>query len=100
MSGSEASAAKARRNVVVTAAIAGLAGLLFGYDTGIIARLGDFEDEAVDDDLAVAIATVLEHRRIRRGAATSDRGSASDNGPHGAVESAWARAARTGILHS
>jgi SP family galactose:H+ symporter-like MFS transporter len=37
VSGSEASAAKARRNVVVTAAIAGLAGLLFGYDTGIIA---------------------------------------------------------------
>lgn len=31
------SAAKARRNVIVTAAIAGLAGLLFGYDTGIIA---------------------------------------------------------------
>ncbi|MGB0121618.1 MAG: sugar porter family MFS transporter [Solirubrobacterales bacterium] len=35
--GSEVSAAKAKRNVVVTAAIAGLAGLLFGYDTGIIA---------------------------------------------------------------
>ncbi|MBK5111805.1 MAG: sugar porter family MFS transporter [Thermoleophilia bacterium] len=34
---SEASAARARRHVVVTAAIAGLAGLLFGYDTGIIA---------------------------------------------------------------
>lgn len=37
MSGSEASAAQAKRNVTVTAAIAGLAGLLFGYDTGIIA---------------------------------------------------------------
>jgi len=35
--GSEVSAAKARRNVIITAAIAGLAGLLFGYDTGIIA---------------------------------------------------------------
>ena len=30
-------AAHARRNVIITAAIAGLAGLLFGYDTGIIA---------------------------------------------------------------
>src|SRR4249920_3674807 len=28
---------RARRNVVMTAAIAGLGGLLFGYDTGIIA---------------------------------------------------------------
>lgn len=37
MTGSEASAAHARRNVTITAAIAGLAGLLFGYDTGIIA---------------------------------------------------------------
>ena len=36
-SGSEASARRARRNVVLTAAIAGLGGLLFGYDTGIIA---------------------------------------------------------------
>ena len=35
--GSEASVKAARRNVTVTAAIAGLAGLLFGYDTGIIA---------------------------------------------------------------
>jgi len=35
--GSDASARRARRNVVLTAAIAGLGGLLFGYDTGIIA---------------------------------------------------------------
>src|ERR1700760_2192713 len=35
--GTEASARRARRNVVLTAAIAGLGGLLFGYDTGIIA---------------------------------------------------------------
>ncbi len=35
--GSAASARRARRNVVLTAAIAGLGGLLFGYDTGIIA---------------------------------------------------------------
>jgi sugar porter (SP) family MFS transporter len=31
------SAARVRRNVAITAAIAGLGGLLFGYDTGIIA---------------------------------------------------------------
>jgi sugar porter (SP) family MFS transporter len=37
MDGSEESARRARRNVVLTAAIAGLGGLLFGYDTGIIA---------------------------------------------------------------
>jgi SP family galactose:H+ symporter-like MFS transporter len=35
--GDEASARRARRNVILTAAIAGLGGLLFGYDTGIIA---------------------------------------------------------------
>ena len=37
VSGSEVTAAQAKRNVTITAAIAGLAGLLFGYDTGIIA---------------------------------------------------------------
>src|SRR3982751_5201754 len=35
--GSAESAKRAQRNVVLTAAIAGLGGLLFGYDTGIIA---------------------------------------------------------------
>jgi len=57
MNGSEASARRARRNVVLTAAIAGLGGLLFGYDTGIIASallfikvdfaLGSFEQGLV-----------------------------------------------------
>ena len=37
MEESTASASHAKRNVYVTAAIAGFAGLLFGYDTGIIA---------------------------------------------------------------
>jgi SP family galactose:H+ symporter-like MFS transporter len=35
--GEDGSVAQARRNVTITAAIAGLAGLLFGYDTGIVA---------------------------------------------------------------
>src|SRR4029077_10528803 len=35
--GLEASRRRALRNVVLTAAIAGLGGLLFGYDTGVLA---------------------------------------------------------------
>src|SRR6476620_7521629 len=35
--GDDAGARRARRNVILTAAIAGLGGLLFGYNTGIIA---------------------------------------------------------------
>jgi hypothetical protein len=46
--GLEASRRRARRNVVLTAAVAGLGGLLFGYDTGVIAGAllfikGDFD---------------------------------------------------------
>jgi len=40
--GLEASRRTARRNVVLTAALAGLVGLLFGYDTGVIAVIGLF----------------------------------------------------------
>src|SRR5690348_2439445 len=61
--GSEASARRARRNVVLTAAIAGLGGLLFGYDTGIIASAllfikGDFDLGSFAQGLVVAAVPI------------------------------------------
>ena len=61
--GSEASARRARRNVVLTAAIAGLGGLLFGYDTGVIAGAllfikGDFGLGSFAQGLVVAAVPI------------------------------------------
>ncbi|MGB2850703.1 MAG: MFS transporter, partial [Solirubrobacterales bacterium] len=67
MAGSEViSVQTARRNVVLTAAIAGLGGLLFGYDTGIIASamlfirtefgLGSFEQGLVVSAVPIGAA--------------------------------------------
>ncbi len=61
--GSEASARRARRNVVLTAAIAGLGGLLFGYDTGVIAGAllfikGDFALGSFAQGLVVAAVPI------------------------------------------
>ncbi|MDQ2630791.1 MAG: sugar porter family MFS transporter [Actinomycetota bacterium] len=63
MEGSEASARRARRNVVLTAAIAGLGGLLFGYDTGVIAGAllfikTDFELGSFAQGLVVAAVPI------------------------------------------
>ena len=61
--GSEESARRARRNVVLTAAIAGLGGLLFGYDTGVIAGAllsfkGDFHLGSFAQGLVVAAVPI------------------------------------------
>jgi MFS transporter, SP family, galactose:H+ symporter len=61
--GSDASARRARRNVVLTAAIAGLGGLLFGYDTGVIAGAllfikTDFDLGAFAQGLVVAAVPI------------------------------------------
>jgi sugar porter (SP) family MFS transporter len=63
MKGSEASARRARRNVILTAAIAGLGGLLFGYDTGVIAGAllfikGDFGLGSFAQGLVVAAVPI------------------------------------------
>src|ERR1700742_3045098 len=63
MNGSEESARRARRNVVLTAAIAGLGGLLFGYDTGVIASAllfikGDFALGSFAQGLVVAAVPI------------------------------------------
>ncbi|MET0304729.1 MAG: sugar porter family MFS transporter [Solirubrobacterales bacterium] len=61
--GLEASRRRARRNVVLTAAIAGLGGLLFGYDTGVIAGAllfikGDFGLSSFAQGLVVAAVPI------------------------------------------
>ena len=61
--GLEASRRRARRNVVLTAAIAGLGGLLFGYDTGVIAGAllfikTDFELGSFAQGLVVAAVPI------------------------------------------
>src|ERR1700748_163810 len=63
MNGTEASARRARRNVLLTAAIAGLGGLLFGYDTGVIASAllfikGDFHLGSFAQGLVVAAVPI------------------------------------------
>jgi sugar porter (SP) family MFS transporter len=61
--GAEESARRAQRNVVLTAAIAGLGGLLFGYDTGIIASAllfirSDFDLGSFEQGVVVAAVPV------------------------------------------
>src|SRR6478672_9141191 len=61
--GLDASRRRARRNVVLTAAIAGLGGLLFGYDTGVIAGAllfieNDFHLSSFASGLVVAAVPV------------------------------------------
>ena len=71
--GLEASRRRARRNVVLTAAIAGLGGLLFGYDTGVIAGAllfikTDFDLGSFAQGLVVAAVPIgaVGGRRDRR----------------------------------
>jgi MFS family permease len=59
----DSSRRRARRNVVLTAAIAGLGGLLFGYDTGVIAGAllfikGDFGLGSFAQGLVVAAVPI------------------------------------------
>ena len=59
------------------------------YDTGIVERMGAFAGDELDDDLALAVAALIEHRAAKRGSA--ERGGT-------APESTWARAARLAML--
>jgi SP family galactose:H+ symporter-like MFS transporter len=61
--GADESARRAQRNVVLTAAIAGLGGLLFGYDTGIIASAllfirSDFDLSSFEQGVVVAAVPI------------------------------------------
>jgi acetyl-CoA carboxylase, biotin carboxylase subunit len=59
------------------------------YDTGIVARLGDFHNDETTDEVAIAIAALLAHREASGGDSKSGTGAA-----HG--ERAWSRSARVG----
>ena len=58
------------------------------YDTGIVGRLGDYDDSRPFDAVAAAVATLLKHRESGPGA-----GSARS------AERLWATVARSGAAH-
>ena len=67
----QVSDAQAKRNVIMTAAIAGLGGLLFGYDTGIIAsalaNIGIFNGLSEREVLDIVRYHIAECRAVLRG---------------------------------